>query len=1783
MSLRTTQQIGKLVVGQILPRDSNGSYISAGQILVTDNQGKANWTTLSTLGASYSQFTFISTSEGIISANSTQDTLNLREGAGMNLQIVSNALYFTTNAFTAIDISGGNSLLSSNSSNNITNPRLKFGNGNYTKIRGDPGTNTIFFDVDFLSTTQGARATYTKFIIQNNSSYNQPPLFQSLVLDAIVSDASITMIGVDDLQISNLNLSPSCNIIFIGLSTITAAKFSTLYTRALDGVSNLSVSVDTLNNRQINTTGVPFIQFFPVSTAVISFSTMFGQTFIPNSFTPTSNTGVTNSANITVVSNTLNDISSIAATNTANITTVSNTAGTNSANITTISNAGVITINNVATVSNNLTTVSNSTAANTAAIVTISNTGVTTSNNLVSTSNNLTTVSNLVATNSTFTNEVYSTMIVLTSRATGTLSTLSLSTLIVSSLISVSSISTDTLFVAGPTQLASLNVSGDVVAGSYYGDGSHLTGISGGGGGISYLEFYPISTTAIRASTLTTQFYSSLSSIIRNISVGIPSALSTLSLSTGFISARNISTASISTNYGFFSTISAGTIYGKFAGDGSLLTNVAYSVPPVLSTTTLSTGFLSARDISAFTISTNYGFFSTISAGTIFAKFIGDGSGLTGIASGGVSIVPPILSTTLLSTGILTARNISTAVISTNAGFASSFFINLLTTSTVTALLGSFSSISVGQAYISSLTVDSLFIGNDVGFTNMGDIIATSLSTMQVTTANLIAINISVASVSTNYGFFSTISAGTIYGKFAGDGSLLTNVAYSVPPVLSTTRLSTGVLTASSISTITHFANYANFSTISAGTIYGKHIGDGSLLTNLTILYSVPPVLSTTRLSTGVLTASSISTITHFANYANFSTISAGTVYGKFVGDGSGLSNVVGISISNQSVVLNATGSDQTLLIPTGVNSISVKLYGAGGGASDLSAGGAGGYVASQIPVTPGETLTVIVGKKGVTGSSSSTVAGGYGGGGSTVSTEGGTGGGRSAIRRSETEILTAGGGGGGGGSAGIGGGGGGVPVTFAGGNGGNDYGTGDGAGGTSSAGGAGGLTNAGTAFTGGNSIYNATGGQYPGAGGGGYFGGGGGSANPENGGAGGGGSGYADPTLTNVIGIQGGGSASATDGLVVIVYDSTYIGAISIDAELGFFSTISSGKFYGKFFGDGSALTGVSGSGGLSYIPPVISTTLLSTGSLTACNISTNSISTNYGFFSTISAGTIFAKFVGDGSLLSNVTGTGSGSFSIPAVISANTVSTNLVTACNISTNSISTNYGFFSTISAGIIFAKFVGDGSSLTAIPNTGAVLTISNNLTTVSNHLNQVSTNLITVSTNLNTLSNNVTTISNTGASNTSNITTVSNSLNTVSNRVNYLLTVSNYSAVTLSTSYGEFSSLYATNTYISSLVVDSLTIGFSTGYIVMADIVTTSLSSLQVNTANLVATTGTITYGLFSTISSVNIYGKFFGDGSQLTNVSGGGGGSFSIPDFISANTVSTNLVTACNISTNSISTNYGFFSTISAGTIFAKFVGDGSGLSNISGGGGSFAIPAVISANTVSTNLVTACNISTNSISSVHGFFSTISAATIYAKFFGDGSQLTNVPGGGGGSFSIPAVISANTVSTSFITASNISTNSISTNYGFFTTISAATIYAKFFGDGSDLINLPGGGGSFSIPAVISANTVSTSFITASNISTNSISTTFGFVSSLTVNTLQIGGTTGFITMGDVLTNSISTSRAYISTIGDVGFPINLVGYGGIRITDTLTGGTGVLSVDAGGALKWNGSNVTLT
>lgn len=100
------------------------------------------------------------------------------------------------------------------------------------------------------------------------------------------------------------------------------------------------------------------------------------------------------------------------------------------------------------------------------------------------------------------------------------------------------------------------------------------------------------------------------------------------------------------------------------------------------------------------------------------------------------------------------------------------------------------------------------------------------------------------------------------------------------------------------------------------------------------------------------------------------------------------------------------TGADQTFTVPTGVNTMQVSLWGAGGaGGGSLYAGGAGAFVQGIITVVPGQTYTIMVGQGGVFNGTSST----YGGGGPTGSNDNssGSGGGRSAIQLNLTATIT--------------------------------------------------------------------------------------------------------------------------------------------------------------------------------------------------------------------------------------------------------------------------------------------------------------------------------------------------------------------------------------------------------------------------------------------------------------------------------------------------------------------------------------------------------------------------------------------------------------------------------------------------------------------------------------------------------------------------------------------------------------------------------------------------------
>ena len=232
--------------------------------------------------------------------------------------------------------------------------------------------------------------------------------------------------------------------------------------------------------------------------------------------------------------------------------------------------------------------------------------------------------------------------------------------------------------------------------------------------------------------------------------------------------------------------------------------------------------------------------------------------------------------------------------------------------------------------------------------------------------------------------------------------------------------------------------------------------------------------------------------------------------------------DVAGAAPGSQS--FSYTGANQTFTVPAGVTEVQVYLRGGGGGSNQYNYGtpGMGAYVGSVLAVTPGETLTIVVGGVGAQ-ASTATVFGGGGAGGTTdwFSASGGGGtdirlGGSALANR----VVVAGGGGGNngfsnGGNGGTPNGGNGAPntTTWADAQGGR--------GATQSAGGAGGVAAGGNCYTPNGSAgtlgQGGRGGTYPGGsgGGGGYYGGGGGGSGC-NSGAGGGGSSYADPTLTN-------------------------------------------------------------------------------------------------------------------------------------------------------------------------------------------------------------------------------------------------------------------------------------------------------------------------------------------------------------------------------------------------------------------------------------------------------------------------------------------------------------------------------------------------------------------------------------------------------------------------------------------------------------------------------------------
>ena len=224
----------------------------------------------------------------------------------------------------------------------------------------------------------------------------------------------------------------------------------------------------------------------------------------------------------------------------------------------------------------------------------------------------------------------------------------------------------------------------------------------------------------------------------------------------------------------------------------------------------------------------------------------------------------------------------------------------------------------------------------------------------------------------------------------------------------------------------------------------------------------------------------------------------------------------------------------QQFTVPQSCSTLTVKAWGAGGGASTAATmqtvGGGGGYATAAFNLTndetvkPGVTLNVLVGQGGLKASAASTYGAGAGGGLEGVDNlpRGGSGGGRSEVFIQSSRLVVAGGGGGAGYLDNPGGAGGGehgeTPLTF------YPSSATPGSGGTQIAAGAGGTgSNLGldgylsSGGRGGNSAPSND--SAGGGGGGGFFGGGGGGGGGLNFAGAGGGGGSSFPVAGSVSG----------------------------------------------------------------------------------------------------------------------------------------------------------------------------------------------------------------------------------------------------------------------------------------------------------------------------------------------------------------------------------------------------------------------------------------------------------------------------------------------------------------------------------------------------------------------------------------------------------------------------------------------------------------------------------------
>ena len=248
-SFNRSEYIDSLTVNNIFTRSGNSnSNIPAYRVLTTDGAGGTMWMTFSSIsslqyGAGF--YTIKTSLQTYTADNAANATFSLLDGpnAGLiNDPTALNTARLYAKAFGQFDISGGNSIGAFDPVTGQVNSNVLFVGTGGINIKGDPQTNTMYFDgreLPFISTMP---YSFNQFQVFSNAPLNTiyaSTLNKSLIMQAQGPSSLISFVG-EDIIVIDTNYEN--NQVKFKLSTLTLPLISSI-------IGNVNIVVSTYVTR----------------------------------------------------------------------------------------------------------------------------------------------------------------------------------------------------------------------------------------------------------------------------------------------------------------------------------------------------------------------------------------------------------------------------------------------------------------------------------------------------------------------------------------------------------------------------------------------------------------------------------------------------------------------------------------------------------------------------------------------------------------------------------------------------------------------------------------------------------------------------------------------------------------------------------------------------------------------------------------------------------------------------------------------------------------------------------------------------------------------------------------------------------------------------------------------------------------------------------------------------------------------------------------------------------------------------------------------------------------------------------------------------------------------------------------------------------------------------------------------------------------------------------------------------------------------------------------------